>query len=751
MTHSLLSISKILDHLLNLSSGNPMGVIGEGLEYLLPEMDLRSCYGEALSEAWQGLGQHQLDEKVFQGWLVGLDLREGLNPESQLVKALAEKLKEAGDLNPNLDEKALFRKARMLFEQKLSEKPSLLVPIYSRLRDDFEAFRQQHGEDLRQALGQLSQEQQEQIKAFQRQIEQLKTIPEELKSYLKSHIQEIKLSESIVEGNVSQFQQHIEGDNHAPIFNLVNGQVIYVDGKTSPLSELLERSFAKPLLKFNTQSFRSFELPSQLLRSDYEAVGFYGRDDLMAAWLGWAKQEGDFELKLVEGAGGMGKTRMAREFIKLLQAEGWQAGFLDAEALSRAYWPSFYEKPSLVVIDYVESKQELLKNFYQRWRESYPEGAAPLRLLLLCRESSWWEQIRAGLGLALFSEVEKLGALALSPQESYQQAARAYARQLKRAIPDNVPYVINENPIYQRVLFVHMLALLHVSQKDSQQPKPKALPSEESLLDGILALEQVYWSKRSIEGLASTTLETLIGQIMTVVSLGYQVEDSQDAREMAQQLPYLKGEKLAVIDGVMARCKELYRGQKLLIEPLGPDILAEHLLERTLLDKEALRVDAAVLLKLACVGDRADPDSTLQTLVRLMQRREAKGIQLIKEIFERFKEETQVNQAINFALPATPPVSLRDIAVQAGTLALEQGLEGNLSLIGNLSNHLSALGNAEEAAELQKQINNIFKALVEQDDAFLPDLARSLNNLGLRLRDLGKSEDALNLITEEQF
>src|SRR5262249_28007485 len=57
---------------------------------------------------------------------------------------------------------------------------------------------------------------------------------------------------------------------------------------------------------------------------------------------------------------------------------------------------------------------------------------------------------------------------------------------------------------------------------------------------------------------------------------------------------------------------------------------------------------------------------------------------------------------------------------------------------------LSDLGRREEALAASQEAVDIYRRLAQaRPDAFLPDLAMSLNNLGIRLSNLGRREGAL--------
>jgi len=62
-------------------------------------------------------------------------------------------------------------------------------------------------------------------------------------------------------------------------------------------------------------------------------------------------------------------------------------------------------------------------------------------------------------------------------------------------------------------------------------------------------------------------------------------------------------------------------------------------------------------------------------------------------------------------------------------------------LMGTLGRRLSDLGRREEALAATQETVDIRRCLAQaRPDAFLPDLATSLNNLGVYVSDLGRGE-----------
>ena len=74
----------------------------------------------------------------------------------------------------------------------------------------------------------------------------------------------------------------------------------------------------------------------------------------------------------------------------------------------------------------------------------------------------------------------------------------------------------------------------------------------------------------------------------------------------------------------------------------------------------------------------------------------------------------------------------------------QDALETLALLLNNLSVRLSDLGRQEEGLEACEEAVKLYRQLVSsRPDAFCPDLAMSLNNLSIDLTDLGRWEEAL--------
>jgi hypothetical protein len=104
------------------------------------------------------------------------------------------------------------------------------------------------------------------------------------------------------------------------------------------------------------------------LLSAYRAdvVPLIGRDAEMASLRQWLAGEEPVSIRVMVGAGGRGKTRLALEFAREIAKEGWLAGFVTADELDRfrsqggvERWR--WDKPALAIVDYAASRAEQMR------------------------------------------------------------------------------------------------------------------------------------------------------------------------------------------------------------------------------------------------------------------------------------------------------------------------------------------------------------------------------------------------------
>ena len=300
----------------------------------------------------------------------------------------------------------------------------------------------------------------------------------------------------------------------------------------------------------------------------------------------------------------------------------------------------------------------------------------------------------------------------------------------------------------------------------------------EEVLDRHEARHWDRWNRELGVGLAredqhrAVALATLLGadteaEAVAVVRLVPGLEDSS-------------GERARTVARWLSR---LYGGGRLdrrpAIAPLEPDLLAEALITREVTAVPELlgaALDAAsdrqltralVVLSRAAGREgfgevaRAALDGRLPAIVRRLTADHGRDEELLTATRSAVVELRPHLGAVT-ALDELPEesTSLATLAAEVTQLAVDilssaanddpdQFLPDLAMSLNNLSIRLSDLGRAQEALTAIQEAVQSYRALADASpERFLPELAMSLNNLSNRLGDLGRPQDALTPIQE---
>ncbi|HKI14615.1 MAG TPA: hypothetical protein VKA12_06320, partial [Roseiarcus sp.] len=125
------------------------------------------------------------------------------------------------------------------------------------------------------------------------------------------------------------------------------------------------------------------------LLSAYRAdvVPLIGRDGARADLRRWLDNPAAVSVRVLVGAGGRGKTRLALELARAIAEYGWLAGFATADELDRfrgqhAIEQWRWDKPVLVIVDYAASRAEQLRAWLRELADASLEARPKYRLLL---------------------------------------------------------------------------------------------------------------------------------------------------------------------------------------------------------------------------------------------------------------------------------------------------------------------------------------------------------------------------------
>ena len=513
--------------------------------------------------------------------------------------------------------------------------------------------------------------------------------------------------------------------------------------------------------------------PTRLLLPEYGIVPFGGRDGDLETLQAWCLNDTSQPLRLITGAGGSGKTRLAAEACVRMTGQGWQAGFADPKAPGGRAQLEF-DRPTLLVIDDADLNVPLLADLVRRM-DDWPPGTPPVRLLLLARHTTiWWDTLNRNTdraAAALADSALELRDGELTPADRADQHTRAltaFAAHLPDPVTPAGPVRLAD-PAFANPLVVHMHALLTVC---GAQVPATGDAIRERILDAVLDRERDRWATTFPAGVLTGGAETR-QQAVTVATLLAPPTEIAARRAMTIIDEFAPDAAAGARAAVATWLRELYPGSDPpWVAPLRPDLLAEQLLATC-----AQLTD----LVLAGYANITMPEQAEQILTELTR---AGTRPPVREALDRLLGD-QLPDLLTAAIDA-PAGRLPDLLDNALQLAPQPGLAAQLAgqmpehsvqlaalaatftsqqviryrtdarggepdaasrlagSLNNLSNRLADLGRREDAlAAIQEAAGTYRELAAGHPDAFRPDLAMSLTNLSNRLGDLGRREDAL--------
>ncbi|HEU0087848.1 MAG TPA: tetratricopeptide repeat protein [Pseudonocardiaceae bacterium] len=571
-----------------------------------------------------------------------------------------------------------------------------------------------------------------------------------------------------------------------------------------------------------------------LIRADAHLTQFFGRKaelDLLGAW---CAVDAPRAAMLMTGPAGQGKTRLARHFCaRLTEAGGWVAVPLrgvgrDGEIVDGLGLAAMTGRPLLLAVDYAaEHGATELRALID---QLCAHGPPCWRLLLIARHTGdWWDgdthavlpALRsAGVGAAADPlSLPELVAAGDDRESAYEfilselrGPVTAFAEQHRLPVAADPPTPPLQRPEYGSALMLHIAAVCALLPAAGPGTRSADRLDPAKVVDRFLDLERDHhWLYRDGERLHSGTAQAF-GALADGEAGRYLVEAVVAAATLTGAANEVQACQLAAtalnVDPQRAErigywLRDLYpppaeASTSSILHPLQPDLLGEELVARVLhrqLDS-GLPTEQLLPFVLITTSSEAQIQRMLTVLIRTAERHariadlitspgdDVTGRQpggLLTRVLRRItrKRPQKVPAAERGGLLSRVPldadlgivenalpwqnIHLRRVSAQftrrlldrlnhvhgTGNTQATHVIAERGRLWNNLGIRLSDLGRREEALAASTEAVEIRRRLAGVNPAaFEPDLASALNNLGIRLSGLGRREEALAASTE---
>lgn len=315
--------------------------------------------------------------------------------------------------------------------------------------------------------------------------------------------------------------------------------------------------------------------PSALLRPDSLLPALVGRDEELARLEQWCLRDDDFDIRLVTGAAGQGKSRLARELMQLVKANNWHVEPLSLAVNGEETVLQLPTRPSLLVLDYAETRSEQLFHVLTALLEHGVHDK--VRFLLLARTATdWWNAL-----LARDSEVADLVAdITVQPiaplTRSRERVNELYSTACQQfAMETGSPPVLNTSAPYKS--YSSVLDVLADALTTVISSGPNTKPGT----DRLLAHERRYIAASAaaagIDELDDVDLNRICAAL-TFYGAATEIDATQLISECSPDLSPVVTRKVGRL------FRRLYPGAQTYIDGLRPDALAEDLIAGVLID-----------------------------------------------------------------------------------------------------------------------------------------------------------------------
>jgi len=457
-----------------------------------------------------------------------------------------------------------------------------------------------------------------------------------------------------------------------------------------------------------------------------------GRDETVDELMQWAKTGPRISLKLIHGAGGVGKTRLAFEVASQLREQQWEAGQLASLGNGSAF--RLGTNGTLLVIDYPEQQPERVQQLLQAIKEA-EEPAAPLRILLLSRRSQLLDQLGESLR---FLATKPLLLTALDTTlVAWSLLASAWPRLCEQRKKSNTRLPIEQDVfngwLAQHESHAQPLYILAFAINLMEQPQATTLSGGE-IIQRLVRREVVRLEKEGeAKNLHKLALPLLKG--LAAISGGI---TAQQLKALANHdaLTALLPDYERLRDCTIWQEKEESAGQ---VVELQPDLLAAALLPQLLRRDDEQPGEWLY----AALDISSEIESATSRLGRLMHdATEVLGLSWPQEaLIEAVKSDLhrcrRLDEGLSRMYLERPLLPLALGVGQALAEATDAPAE-QARLLNTLSIRLADSGDRTGGLAASRRSVDIYEQLsADNFAAYGPDLASSLNTLSVRLADSG--------------
>ncbi|MGW8570634.1 ATP-binding protein, partial [Streptomyces niveus] len=557
--------------------------------------------------------------------------------------------------------------------------------------------------------------------------------------------------------------------------------------------------------------------PADLLRPEQAVVSFSGREELLRELTDWCRpspqsqpapdsattvrrgawHEGVVQARLLTGAGGAGKTRLAAELASRMSGLGWTAIRLTPDTGASLHALSQVRRPLLLIVDYAETRAAQLHSLLEA--VDHDQAASPIRVLALARASGdWWTRAAEHphsqvLALATVTPVLALHHTAHDRATAYRQALDDFGRRLSHLSSGTdwaalLPRLsISAEPAmlvgaeFDNPLSVQMAALLTLLDTTGI---PYQTSIQAGSLEGrLLGHERKYWDEtanspeRGLSGERSGTETRALAVALTCL---VPASDRDDGRMLLGHLPGLADESATAVRGALATwLADLYPTSAGSVwGSLQPDRIAEYhigtqatrepgLFKRILISLTDEQADHALTV-LARTAQHPHHHDTISAILRdavtaapevlgpaalVTATRSSHPAPLIAALthLTHTIHDVALLQRLSDELPSsTLALSEWAAALTTALVKHHDTARPNLprlahSLI-DQSIRLVGVGRLDEALSAASRAVEICEVLAEErPDVFLSDLAVALISQSNRLAGVGRLDEALSV------